>query len=319
MPLPLQNLGGGPDVEIIWDEGDHEFVAIKEESDVLSLAELEAQEWEAQTAKLKSEAESDSKSVLEQILFYKTKADRIESEPISPDRVAVSKREKEAQLRVLKAQQEFLDTQLEIKAKREKDLAELMVQKERARRAESERDEALIAWQSSQSKESRELSIQIRDVKAKVAQTASENDALLGKLQKVANDSVPPESPSVRPKVKVSSSKILFANVGVPFNPSMKLLGGAPGREEEEETISKAPSSPKVSVRRTQVSPVQSSFQSGNPIVDALYGLGTWYDDDEEVGEGSRPVAGGSRAVAGTRAVAGAPVVGCSSLVTVLG
>ena len=68
-------------------------------------------------------------------------------------------------------------------------------------------------------------------MKAKVAQTASENDCLLVKLLELAKDSVSPESPSVKPKV---TSKVLFSYVGTPFNPTMKLLGGAPGGGEEE-------------------------------------------------------------------------------------
>ena len=58
-------------------------------------------------------------------------------------------------------------------------MAEFRTQKERASRAESERDDALLAWQSSQGKESRALSVEIRQVKKEVAQLASEYDQLL--------------------------------------------------------------------------------------------------------------------------------------------
>ena len=96
----------------------------------------------------------------------------------------------------------------------------------------------------------------------------------------------------MRPKVKVSVN-VSFASVGVPSNPSMKLLGGAPGREEEEEVFSKSPLSPKVRHRRGSGSaPVrlgQSPSHSLDHTRDALYGLG-WYGDEEEEVEGDSEV-----------------------------
>ena len=69
----------------------------------MALAESEAQAWEAQTAKLRSESAVEVNAIFEQIKFFKEKADSIKMKPMSPDRLAVAKREREAQMRVLKA------------------------------------------------------------------------------------------------------------------------------------------------------------------------------------------------------------------------
>ena len=106
--------------------------------------------------------------------------------------------------------------------------------KERALRAEAVRDEALLAWQDSHAKESKELNLEIRRVKKEVAQLASENDQLLKSIQEESKESVPPSSPNVSfSRSNVTKGKVSFMQARIAPSSQYRLLGGAPGGGEK--------------------------------------------------------------------------------------
>ena len=116
------------------------------------LAESVVFEWESRTAQLRSEASTELSNIRDQVEYYKKLEESCKGRSLSPDRLAVAKRERESQQSV-SGSESFLEAQLQVEAEREKALEELELMKERALKAEAVREKALFAWQEGHDKE----------------------------------------------------------------------------------------------------------------------------------------------------------------------